>query len=159
MPFCTNCGTSVGEQVSFCPNCGTPQKPGARAYAPPLPSADFLGNMGPRTASILCYIPVFGVIPAIVFLASQHFRTNIRVRFDGFQSLYLFVAWLILSSAAPTILLSGGGGFGLERAMLALLKLGILICWVYLLINAAQERQIRLPIIGDLAARSTTEQL
>ena len=41
---------------------------------------------------MLCYIPLFGVIPAIVFLASQKFRGNVKVRFDAFQSLYLFVA-------------------------------------------------------------------
>lgn len=159
MPFCTNCGTNV-DHASFCPNCGAPQGTGSRPpYGRAPVAADFLGNMSGRTASILCYIPIFGVIPAIVFLASLRFRTNPRVRFDGFQSLYLFVAWLIFSSAAPTLLLSGVGSFGLESALLGLLKLGVLVCWVYLLINAAQERQIRLPVIGDLAARSTTEQL
>lgn len=158
MPFCTNCGTQVGETASYCAHCGAPQVPGKSAFQAP-PTADFLANLSPRTASILCYVPIFGVIPSIVFLASQRFRTNGRVRFDGFQSLYLFVAWLILSSAAPTLLLTGVGSFGLERALLGLLKLGVLVCWVYLLIKATQEQQIRLPIIGDLAARSTTEQL
>jgi uncharacterized membrane protein len=160
VPFCTNCGTNV-DHAPFCPNCGSRQATGGGSsqYRPTPVNADFLGNLSSRTASILCYIPIFGVIPAIVFLASLRFRTNSRVRFDGFQSLYLFVAWLIFSSAAPTLLLSGVGSFGLERALLGLLKLGILICWVYLLINAAQERQIRLPVIGDLAARSATEQL
>jgi uncharacterized membrane protein len=123
------------------------------------PASDILGNLSPRTASILCYVPIFGVIPSIVFLASQRFRTNSRVRFDGFQSLYLFVAWLILTSAAPTLLLSGVGPFGLEHALVGLFRLAVLICWVYLLIKASQNQQVRLPIIGDLAARSTTEQL
>ncbi len=160
MPFCVNCGTRVSEQASFCANCGAPQGAGYQSpYHASPPAVDFLGNLSSRTASILCYVPIFGVIPAIVFLASQRFRTNTRVRFDGFQSLYLFVAWLILSSAAPTLFLSGVEGFGLERTLLGILKLGVLICWVYLLIHAAQERQVRLPVIGDLAARSTTEQL
>ncbi len=159
MPFCTHCGTQVGDSASFCPHCGAPQSARSTPYSAPPPATDFLACIQPRTASILCYVPIFGVIPAIVFLASQRFRTNTRVRFDGFQSLYLFVAWLILSSAAPTLLLSGVGNFGLEHALLGLLKLGVLVCWVYLLINAAQERQVSLPVIGDLAARSTTEQL
>ncbi len=152
MPFCTNCGTSVDSAASFCYHCGAPQ---------PHPTAqfsDFLEGISNRTASILCYVPVFGVIPAIVFLAAHRFRSNVRVRFDAFQSLYLFVAWLIISSAIPTLLFTGHG-WGVEGAFLALLKIAVFICWIYLLIKAAQEQQVRVPIIGDLAARSTTEQL
>ena len=107
---------------------------------------------------MLCYIPIFGVIPAIVFLASQRFRGNVRVRFDGFQSLYLFVAWLIISSAIP-VLIIWPSGWGLEHAFLGALKAVLFFCWVYLLIKAARSQQIRIPILGDLAARSTMEQL
>ncbi len=152
MPFCTNCGASVNPDAAFCTNCGM-----AQPRTPP-PATDFLDGMSDRTASILCYIPVFGVIPAIVFLASQKFRTNVRVRFNAFQSLYLFVAWLIISSAMP-ILLVGVPGWGTEHAFVGALKLVVFICWIYLLVKAAQEQHVRLPIIGDLAARSTTEQL
>jgi uncharacterized membrane protein len=80
------------------------------------------------------------------------------VRFDAFQSLYLFVAWLILSSALPT-LFSGLPGFGAEHALFGLIKLAILICWIYLIVKAAQNQQVRLPILGDLASRSAFEQL
>lgn len=152
MPFCTNCGASVHHNAAFCTNCGAAQPRTAST------STDFLEGMSDRTACILCYIPVFGVIPAIVFLASQKFRTNVRVRFNAFQALYLFVAWLIISSAFP-ILLLGSPGWGVAHLFVGALKLAIFICWIYLLIKAAQEQQVRLPIIGDLAARSTTEQL
>ncbi|HEY7209534.1 MAG TPA: DUF4870 domain-containing protein [Bryobacteraceae bacterium] len=114
--------------------------------------------MSDRTASILCYIPVFGVIPAIVFLASQKFRHNAKIRFNAFQSLYLFVAWLIISSALPVFIV-GLPGWGVEHTLVDALKLVVLICWIYLLIKAANQEQVRLPIIGDLAARSTMEQL
>ena len=168
MPFCTNCGASVGGQASYCSHCGTPQ-PGrsthfggdawSKGYEGPIQTTDFLDGITDRTAAILCYIPVFGVIPAIVFLASRKFRANMRVRFDGFQSLYLFVAWLIVSSAAPMLLFGGVPGFGIDRSLVTLLKFAIFICWIYLLVKAAHEEQVRLPVIGDLAARSTTEQL
>ena len=152
MPFCTQCGTNVDSGAAFCYHCGAPQPRPAAQFS------DFLDGISNRTASILCYVPVFGVIPAIVFLAAHRFRTNVRVRFDAFQSLYLFVAWLIISSAIPTLLFTGHG-WGIEGAFLALFKGAIFVCWIYLLIKAAQEQQVRLPIIGDLAARSTTEQL
>ena len=152
MPFCTNCGMRVDAKALFCANCGTRQPHTA------APVTDFLDNINNRTASILCYIPVFGVIPAIIFLASQKFRRNIWVRFDAFQALYLFVSWLILSSALPT-LISGLPGWGLEHALFALIKLAVILCWIYLEVKAAQNQQIRLPVLGDLAARSAFEQL
>ncbi len=153
MPFCTQCGTKVDPGASFCYRCGSPQPNTAPHFS------DFLDGISNRTASILCYIPVFGVIPAIVFLASQKFRHNVRVRFDAFQSLYLFVTWLIVSSAIPTLFFVGIPHWGLESALLGLCKVAVFVCWVYLLVKAAQEEQVRLPVIGDLAARSTTEQL
>lgn len=153
MPFCTQCGTSVHPAAAFCQNCGAPQPFHGQ------PFTDLLEGMSDRTASILCYIPVFGVIPAIIFLASQKYRKNPRVRFNAFQALYLFVAWLIVSSAAPTLLFTGFPGWGVEHLLIGLLKLGLFICWIYLLVKAAQQEEVRLPIIGDLAARSTSEQL
>lgn len=98
------------------------------------------------------------MIPAIVFLASQRFRGNTRVRFNAFQSVYLFVAWLVVSSAMP-VLFFAVPGWGVEHAFVAALKAILFICWIYLLVKAAQEQEVRLPILGDLAARSTTEQL
>jgi uncharacterized membrane protein len=114
--------------------------------------------MSNRTASMLCYVPVFGVIPAIVFLATQKYRSNASVRFDAFQSLYLFVAFLVVSSVLPPFLWLS---FHTKAIFLLVgpLKMAIFIVWVYLLVKAAQEQQVHLPVIGDLAARSAAEQL
>jgi len=144
VPFCTNCGTLVQPSASFCHQCGRSQPRPAAQFT------DFLGGLSDRTASILCYIPVFGVIPSIVFLASQKYRTNTPVRFNAFQSLYLFVAWLIVASAEP------GWGF---HFIFFISKLLLFACWIYLLVKAANYQRASLPILGDLARRSTTEQL
>jgi uncharacterized membrane protein len=167
MPYCTNCGSEVAANTAFCGYCGKPQG-SARPFTPgstftpgsnpPIQVASPFDTITPRTASILCYIPVFGVIPAIIILASHRFRTNAAVRFNAFQSVYLFVAWLIVSTAFPIVLL-GLPGWGMEHGLLGLMKLGFLICWIVLLVKASQNQQVHLPIIGDLAARSTTEQL
>jgi len=151
VPFCTNCGAQVPGSAAYCTNCGAAQPRTGSEFT------DFLDNISNRTASILCYVPVFGVIPAIIFLASRKFRHNIWVRFDAFQALYLFVAWLILSSALPTIV-SGWPPWGVEHGLFALIKLAVMLCWIYLLVRAAQSRQVRVPILGDLAARSAVEQ-
>ena len=159
MPFCTNCGTPVNGVISFCPNCGQRQPGASTASATAQGYTDILDGISDRTASILCYIPVFGIIPAIVFLASQKFRHNVRIRFNAFQSLYLFVAWLIVSSAVPILFFTSFPGQGAEHGLVGLIKFAIFACWIYLLVKAANREQVRLPIIGDLAARSTTEQL
>ena len=56
-------------------------------------------------------------------------------------------------------MLLGLPGWGVEHGILELIKLGFLVCWIVLLIKASHNEQLHLPIIGDLAARSTTEQL
>jgi uncharacterized membrane protein len=159
VPFCTNCGNKIDSGAAYCAYCGAPQP--RSGMAPPGPTqqyGDFVDGISDRTASILCYIPVFGVIPAIVFLASQKFRANVRVRFNAFQSVYLFVTWLIVSSAMPVLVL-GIPGWGMEHVFLGALKAVLFFSWIYLLVKATQEEQVKLPILGDLAARSTTEQL
>ena len=152
MPFCTRCGTEVHPNAAFCHQCGEAQ-PRRPEYLDPL------GQLSDRTASMLCYIPVFGVIPAIIFLAAQRYRRNAVVRFDAFQSLYLFVAFLIVSSALPPFLFISFGHFGIHTFVIHVLKAVIFVTWIYLLVKAAQREQVRLPIIGDLAARSAAEQL
>jgi len=62
----------------------------------PRRTQDPLSGISPRTASILCYIPVVGWIASIIVLAADRFRNDHRVRFHAFQGLYLFVAWLIV---------------------------------------------------------------
>ena len=141
----------MDELAAYCVRCGAPQ-PRQQEFV------DLLDNVSDRTASLLCYIPVFGVIPAIIFLAAHKFRSHPKVRFDAFQSVYLFVAFLLVSSALPAVfwLSFGHAGF---HALVGLLKVAIFVCWVYLLVKASQEQVVRLPIIGDLAARSAAEQL
>jgi uncharacterized membrane protein len=141
----------VSAQAGYCHQCGARQARGADFTDP-------ISRMSDRTASILCYIPVFGVIPAIVFLAAQKYRMNARVRFDAFQSLYLFVAYLVVSSVLPMILWLSFHTHAFFL-LVAPLKVVIFIVWVYLLVKAAQEQQVHLPVIGDLAARSAAEQL
>jgi len=153
LPFCTNCGSSVDPHATFCHQCGTRQPRTIPQYT------DFLAGLSDHAACVLCYIPVFGVIPAIIFLASHKYRGNHRVRFDAFQALYLFLAWLLVHSAAPALLFASFPGSGIEHAILGILKIVLFVCWIYLLVKAARNEQVKLPIIGDLAARSTTEQL
>lgn len=159
MPFCTRCGRQVDEQAMFCPACGAPQREGA---APPSGSGarrqdradDFLSRMPPRRAALLCYVPLVGWIMSIVVLAAERFRDERTVRFHAFQGLYLFVVWLFadwvfgpVTGYSPAMKFAGGT-----------LKLAVLGLWVYMMLRVHAGEDIRLPVLGDLAERSVSEQ-
>ena len=120
--------------------------------------------MSPHTASILCYIPVLGWIPAIMVLASQRYRNETTVRFHAFQGIYLFVAWLIVDWV-----LSPMGGWSLGHGMRGgwippglmigpLLKVLVFFTWIFMLVRTSQGTLFKLPLLGELADRSVAEQ-
>lgn len=157
MPFCTQCGNQVAPADQFCGRCGAAQPQFA---ARPTPSsAPKLEQMSPRTAAVLCYVPFVGWIAAIVLLASERFRNNSKVRFHAFQGLYLFVAWLIIEwVVSPVLWIGPWFGWGFPRLLEALLKLSVLGAWIFMLVKVSQEEDFRLPVLGELADRSVSEQ-
>jgi uncharacterized membrane protein len=147
MPYCSQCGTQVAAHDVFCAKCGGRQPVVDR----PTPQ-ELLSGVSPRTAAILCYIPLMGWICAIIVLAAHRFRDDRTLRFHAFQGLYLFVAWLI----ADKVL---GPMFGLVPHMHigSLLRLAVFGLWIFMLIKASHEEAYSLPIIGELAERSVAE--
>jgi uncharacterized membrane protein len=149
MPYCSNCGNQVSVPDIYCAKCGH------RQPAAPKPKGVF-SDMPPRTASLLCYIPVVGWLPAIIVLASQRFRQDRAVRFHAFQGIYLFVAWLLVDEVIRPMF-----HFGSEFHFLfvgvsisAILKLLLLAAWIVMLVKTSQDEFYSLPIIGELAERS-----
>lgn len=149
MPFCTSCGTSVGDGAAYCQNCGKPQMGGKV----PNPSDPFAG-LSPRMASILCYTPWLGWIMCLVVLSVDRFRQEGVVRFHAFQGLYLGVAWLIVDVVIEPMLTVSG----VRRYVMALLELGIVGVWIFMMVKTAANELIRLPVIGELADKSMNEQ-
>jgi uncharacterized membrane protein len=149
MPFCSQCGSQAGASDAFCAKCGFRQP----VEAPP-PAADPLAGITPRTASILCYVPVIGWIASIIVLATDRFRQNRRVRFHAFQGLYLFVVWLIVDWVVrPMFSAMSGPIIRVDKILQAVL----MFTWIFMLIKASHEEPYSLPIIGDLAQKSASE--
>ncbi len=157
MPYCSQCGAQVRDTDAFCGMCA------ARQPVPAPPAGD---GISPRTASILCYIPVVGWIPAVIALASGRFRRDTTVRFHAFQGIYLFVVWLIVDW-----ILGPATGFSMGRAwagswhtgipalgLVGLLKAAVMVAWVVMMVKASKGEMYRLPILGELAERSVAEQ-
>lgn len=149
MPFCSQCGNQVGDRDVFCARCGTRQPVTA---PPPSRPGDPLASITPRTASILCYVPGVGWIASVIVLAAERFRNDRQVRFNAFQGLYLFVAWLIedwvLRPAFQNM------HFGFDKIVKALL----LGASILMMIKASHNERYALPIIGELAERSVAEE-
>jgi len=150
MPYCCQCGKPVTPSDLYCGACGL------RQSASPKPSISGLSNISSRNASLLCYIPFVGWIPAIVVLASQRFRRDQSVRFPAFHGLYLFVAWLVVDWAIGPML--AFTGHGLSAGVGSLLKLALFGTWIFMLIKTSQNELVRLPVLGELADRSLAEQ-
>lgn len=166
MPFCVQCGQTVGPSDRFCAKCGA-QQPGASAsgtYGGSFGTArrvkDFWGNISDRNAALLCYIPWVGWIAAIAVLASDRFRSDRRLRFHAFQGLYLFAAWLMVEWViAPMLAFPVSHiGFPFYRTISQILHLLIIGAWIFMLMKVSHDQDYRLPIIGELADRSVSEQ-
>lgn len=148
MPFCSQCGKQVNDADVFCALCGTHQP----VNAPPAP-VDVLSGLSPHTASILCYVPWMGWIACVVVLAADKFRRDRVLRFHAFQGLYLFVAYLVDDVALRPMDHFMFPFLHVSR----LLQVVLLVASVYMMVKASQGAVCSLPLVGDLAHRSATE--
>ncbi|HSP69536.1 MAG TPA: hypothetical protein VLN48_17560 [Bryobacteraceae bacterium] len=169
MAYCVQCGQAVGGSDKFCAKCGTPQAGVGSGAASGRPSRgystagrvqDFWSNISHRNAALLCYIPWVGWIAAIAVLASDRFRAEKRLRFHAFQGLYLFAAWLMVEwLIAPMLAFPASTvGFPFYRSVSQILHLIIVGAWIFMLMKVSHDVDYRLPIIGELADRSVSEQ-
>jgi uncharacterized membrane protein len=160
MPYCVQCGQTVGSTDRFCAKCGTPQSGTGRTSSGAGRAQDFWSNISHRNAALLCYIPWVGWIAAIAVLASDRFRTERRLRFHAFQGLYLFAAWLMIQWVFTPMLAFPAAtvGFPFYRTVSQLLHLLIVAAWIFMLIKVSNDQDYHLPVLGDLADRSVSEQ-
>ena len=136
--------------------------PGAGSYAPPTgasspPPGSFSGpqaegGLSDNVAGALAY---FTIIPAIIFLLVDPFKTRRFVRFHAFQCLFLgaaaFALWIVFAVLATSLAFFGGG---LLIGMLSLVvQIGLIVVWFIVVIKAYQGQEFRLPVLGDLAAK------
>lgn len=154
MLYCSHCGSVARESDRFCGKCGAKQPIASAASSTAAPAQDPFQNLSPRSACILCYIPVVGWILAVIVLASRKFRTDPLVRFHAFQGLYLFAVWLFIHWAVgPVVQDLDFPGYRADKLLEAVM-FGI---WIFMMIKTSREERYVLPLIGELAQRSATE--
>ena len=103
-----------------------------------------------NAAAGIAYITI---IPAIVFLIIDPFRKNSFVRFHAWQSIFFFIAWAAIDILVGLVQHIVPSAVFLTLTVLELVGLAIFIVWLIVFIGAFGGKQIKLPVIGDLAAR------
>jgi uncharacterized membrane protein len=121
---------------------GATPPPGAGAPPPVVGAAPMASNV----ASALCYL----LIPAIVFLVIAPYNQNKTVRFNAFQSIFLFVA-TVAGSIALGIVFGILHLWFIAFSIHSLYNLACFVLWIYLLITTFQGKTTVLPLIGPLA--------
>ena len=161
MAFCGNCGAVLGAETAFCGNCGW--QVAATAQASPMPASAPVAGSGtiaapgltPNLAGALTY--AWGILTGVLFLVLEPYRNDRFVRFHAMQSI-LFTAACVAFSIAWIIvwgiLFSITGYLALVAVPLRLLiSLGLFAFWLFLMYQAYNQREYRIPFIGALAAR------
>ena len=168
MAFCPNCGAEASGR--FCQKCGAPlaAAPGPNPMPPPPPpgmnppvqplpppvGAPSLG-MTDNMAGALCYL--FGFITGILFLVLAPYNQDRNIRFHAFQSIFLSIAWVILSIVISIVVLAFSfiPFLGLFVAWVLRLAIGLggLFIWLYLMFKTYNGEKIVLPVVGPLAEK------
>ena len=143
MAFCATCGSAV--EGSFCAKCGS--QVGAAPSASSGPAMQVSGAMADNVASALCYL--VGLITGIIFLVLAPYNKNPVIRFHAFQSIFMNVAWIVISFGLNIVL--GMMHLWSLFFLSSLVGFAFIILWVVMLIQTYQGKTIVLPLIGPIA--------
>lgn len=170
--FCTNCGSGLVDGAKFCNKCGatvqatepppaapsfTPPQAQASAYQPasssPMYPAPAAGTgLQSNVAGALCYL--LGVITGIIFLVIAPHNRDRFVRFHAFQAIFFSAAWIIISIVLITLQNMMPWPVAIMINLLFwVLRIGLLVTWLYLMYKAYSNERFKLPVIGDLAEK------
>lgn len=164
MAFCATCGSAVIDGASFCAGCGKPvgTSPAPVAVAPTSSGAVALQpvnvqatGLSSNVAAALAYI--LGFITGILFLVLEPHKHDRFVRFHAMQSI-LYSAAGIVFRIGWSILVSALMDVTAWAAMLLIplglvISLGLFVFWIFLMYQAYNNREFRIPVIGAIAAK------
>lgn len=169
MPFCTKCGTQVGDDMKFCPTCGTTlsftqqTQSNNQHQSSTNTAAGFtqtFSNMSDHTAAfspediaqnkvmaILSYIGILVLVP--IFAAPK----SAFARFHANQGLVLLIAeviWGVVYGVVSAILYTVFWMLGALFSIIGIVSLVFVVFMILGIVNAASGKAKELPIIGQI---------
>ncbi len=133
--------------MAFCPTCGAQLADGATcskcaggAVQSPSPAATAAAGLTDNLAGALAYVTI---IPAILFLVLEPYNKKRFIRFHAFQSIFVFVAWMIIGIGLSFI--------GFVPMLWNIVHLALVVSLVILALKAYQGQMFKVPVIGDIA--------
>jgi uncharacterized membrane protein len=134
-----------------------PQQPYGGGGYPPQPAP--AGAMQENVASLLCYL--VGWITGLVFLLLEPYKHNRNIKFHAWQSIILFgavsIIQILISVVFWNILVgSGGGSYTMYEIYIwgtRIFYLAVLAAWIFLMVQAYNNKRFVLPIIGAIAEK------
>ncbi|HEU4415388.1 MAG TPA: zinc-ribbon domain-containing protein [Candidatus Angelobacter sp.] len=164
MAFCAKCGAQLNEGSGFCGACGAPVAgqsvtTSSGAAAAPAQAGTASTGMTNNVAAMLAYVPFgIGLILSIVFLVIEPYNKNRFVRFNAFQSIFLhvgvFVLWIAFFFLSMILgFITRGLSIFMMGPLMFVVWLGVLVTLVLLMIKAYGNQEMKLPIIGEMAAK------
>lgn len=128
--------------------------PSTAAAAPAITSAAGTG-LTRNIAGALAYS--LGIITGVLFLVLEPYRRDRFVRFHAFQSIFYFVfavafsiAWSIVIS---TLMSFSGWVLVVAFPVRMIIRLAMFGLWLYLMYQAYNDREFRIPILGSIAGK------
>jgi uncharacterized membrane protein len=161
MAFCPNCSAELTQGSGFCGSCGTAigMAIPATVSAHPVPVASTVGTtQSGLTSNVAAALSYFlGFITGVFFVVIEPYKNDRFVRFHAMQSIIFNVAYIAFWIAWSIV----GGILGHISGWLALatfpidmlIALGTFGFWLFLMYQAYNQRQYRIPFIGNLAAK------
>jgi len=177
--FCTQCGAQVDETAKFCKKCGArlaPTQPSGQSaptiyhqtsnyqgpsgfsagqppyqqpYQAPYQGPASQADLKPNVAGMLCYPLSF--ITGILFLVLTPYNRDRFVRFHAWQSIFFFLAMVVLSFALRILPWFLEWIFILALQFLALGGTG------WLMYKAYNNERFKLPVVGDWAENQASK--
>lgn len=155
MPYCASCGASLMDDSSFCFNCGKQaQTAGVTVDGDSGLKIEDSG-ISDDLAGMLAYF----LIPAVLFLVLDTYKKSRFIRFHAFQCLYFVAAWFVFDIATGILgtvvdAIPFIGHLSLLIFLTShLVNLACTVVEIYLMVRAYQGKQVRLPVIGAMAAK------
>ena len=148
LPAATTFSAATPEAGPVPPLADGPSPPYTAPY-PPYPSdTPPTYGLDPKMASGLAYVTL---VPAVFFLLIEPYKSNRRVRFHSWQSVFFFLA--VAAVRAVESVLNALLPIAIAFAISSVLSLILLTAWLVAVVQAFSGKAYRLPWIGQAAAK------